>query len=71
MTEVIANGIKKQVRTNPTVFPLSKDERNLIYALYFQRKTQVELEKETGIKQQTISYRERQIRMKLKKMMEK
>lgn len=50
---------------------LSKDERDLIYVLYFQRKTQVELEKETGIKQQTISYRERQIRMKLKKMMEK
>jgi RNA polymerase sigma factor (sigma-70 family) len=50
---------------------LAKDDRNLIYALYFQRKTQVELEKETGIKQQTISYRERQIRIKLKKMMEK
>ena len=50
---------------------LSKDERDLIDALYFQRKTQVELEKETGIKQQTISYRERQIQIKLKKMMEK
>ena len=29
------------------------------------------LERETGIKQQTISYRERQIRLKLKKMIEK
>jgi RNA polymerase sigma factor (sigma-70 family) len=50
---------------------LSKADRELIFALYFQCKTQVELEKETGVKQQTISYRERQIRIKLKKMMEK
>ncbi|HHV75589.1 MAG TPA: sigma-70 family RNA polymerase sigma factor [Thermoanaerobacterium sp.] len=50
---------------------LTEKEQALITALYFQGKTQVELEKETGIKQQTISYRERQIRMKLKKMMEK
>ncbi len=50
---------------------LSKEEQALVFALYFQGKTQVELEKETGIKQQTISYRDRQIRLKLKKMMEK
>ncbi len=46
-------------------------ERELIFALYFQGKTQAGLERETGIKQQTISYQERQIRLKLKKMMEK
>ncbi len=50
---------------------LSKEEQDLIFALYFQGKTQMELERETGIKQQTISYRDRQIRLKLKKMMEK
>ena len=50
---------------------LSKEEQNLIFALYYQGKTQMELERETGIKQQTISYRDRQIRLKLKKMMEK
>ena len=50
---------------------LTKEERELIFALYFQNKTQLELEKETGIKQQTISYRENKIRKKLKKMMEK
>lgn len=50
---------------------LSKEEQALIFALYFQGKSQSELERETGIKQQTISYRERQIRLKLKKMIEK
>ena len=50
---------------------LIKEEQELIFALYFQNKTQMELEKETGIKQQTICYRENKIRKKLKKMMEK
>ncbi len=50
---------------------LSKEEQDLIFDLYFQGKTQMELERETGVKQQTISYRDRQIRQKLKKMMEK
>lgn len=50
---------------------LSEEEQSLVFALYFQGKTQMELERETGIKQQTISYRERQIRLKLKKMLEK
>ena len=50
---------------------LSREEQALIFALYFQGKSQAELGRETGIKQQTISYRERQIRLKLKKMIEK
>lgn len=50
---------------------LNPKERELIFALYFQGKTQTELERETGVKQQTISYQDRQIRIKLKKMMEK
>lgn len=50
---------------------LPENERQLIWGLYFQGKTQVELEKETGVKQQTISYREKQICRKLKKLMEK
>ena len=50
---------------------LAKEEQKLIFFLYFQGKSQAGLERETGIKQQTISYRDRQIRLKLKKMMEK
>lgn len=50
---------------------LSKDEQDLIFSIYFEGKTQTELEAETGVKQQTISYRELQIRKKLKKMLEK
>ena len=50
---------------------LSKSEQELIFALYFQGKTQMELAIETGMKQQTISYRDRKIRLKLKKMIEK
>ena len=58
-------------RLHQCIKQLSKEEQALVFALYFQGKTQVELERETGLKQQTISYRDRQIRLKLKKMMEK
>jgi RNA polymerase sigma factor (sigma-70 family) len=58
-------------RLRQCIAQLSKEEQNLIFSLYYQGKTQMELERETGIKQQTISYRDRQIRLKLKKMMEK
>jgi len=50
---------------------LTKEEQSLVFSIYFEGKTQTEIEKETGIKQQTISYREFQIRKKLKKMLEK
>lgn len=58
-------------RLHQCIEQLSEDEQALVFALYFQGKTQMELERETGVKQQTISYRDRQIRLKLKKMMEK
>jgi RNA polymerase sigma factor (sigma-70 family) len=63
--------VKIAEKLHRCITQLTEKEQALITALHFQGKTQVELEKETGIKQQTISYRERQIRMKLKKMMEK
>ena len=50
---------------------LTENERQLIWKLYFQGKSQMDLEKETGVMQQTISYREKQICKKLKKLMEK
>jgi len=50
---------------------LTKEEQSLVFSIYFEGKTQTEIEKETGIKQQTISYRELQIRKKLKIMLEK
>lgn len=50
---------------------LTREEKDLIFSIYFEGKTQTELEAETGVKQQTISYRELQIRKKLKKMLEK
>lgn len=54
-------------RLHQCIEQLSEDEQALVFALYFQGKAQMELERETGIKQQTISYRDRQIRLKLKK----
>lgn len=53
------------------VVQLAENERNLITALYFEHKSQVQLEKETGVKQQTISYREKKILKKLEKMLQK
>jgi len=49
---------------------LSESEYELICALYFEGKTQTQLQKETGVLQQTISYREKQILKKLKKLIE-
>ena len=62
--------VDKLIAENHSVSHAFYEEQALIFALYFQGKSQ-SVERETGIKQQTISYRERQIRMKLKKMMEK
>lgn len=45
---------------------LTKGEQKLIFSLYFRGKSQAELERETGIKQQTISYRDREVRLKLR-----
>lgn len=73
-TESLEDTVVKSVmiaKMMECVAMLPEDERELIMALYFQGKTQTMLEKETGVKQQTNSYREKQIRGKLKKMMEK
>lgn len=48
---------------------LSKEEQDLITSLYFQEKTEVQLAKEMGMLQQTISYRKQKILKKMKKMM--
>jgi len=50
---------------------LSVAEQELIKDLYFQEKSQAQLARETGIKQQTYSYREKRILEKLKKLLEK
>ena len=50
---------------------LSDAERDLIMKIYFQGKTQAQIARETGIKQQTYSYREKRILEKLKKLLEK
>ena len=50
---------------------LSEAEQELIEQLYFKGITQAQLERETGVKQQTYSYREKKILEKLKKLLEK
>lgn len=50
---------------------LSVVEQELIEQLYFKEKSQAQLERETGVKQQTYSYREKKILGKLKKLLEK
>lgn len=49
---------------------LSEDELELVTALYFQGKTQSQIQRETGVLQQTNSYRERKILQKLRKILE-
>ncbi len=50
---------------------LSVAEQELVKNLYFQEKSQAQLARETGVKQQTYSYREKRILEKLKKLLEK
>jgi RNA polymerase sigma factor (sigma-70 family) len=50
---------------------LTKEEQELIFALYFQNKSQHQYAKETGIPQMTICSRKDKIITKLKKLMEK
>lgn len=67
--DVVVDKLIKE-KLHKCISMLSKEEQNLIFSIYFEGKTQTELEAETGVKQQTISYREFQIRKKLKKMLE-
>lgn len=50
---------------------LSEQERLLIYALFFQGKSERQLSAETGTPQRTINDRKRKILLKLKKLLEK
>ncbi|TEB10241.1 sigma factor-like helix-turn-helix DNA-binding protein [Pelotomaculum propionicicum] len=50
---------------------LSEQERLLIYALFFQGKSERQLSAETGTPQRTINDRKRRILLKLKKLLEK
>lgn len=50
---------------------LAKDEQELIYALYFQNKSEHQLSRETGIAQKTIHNRKVRILARLKKLIEK
>ena len=49
---------------------LNKDEKLLIHALYFERKSERKVAEETGIPQKTINDRKRRIIAKLKKLLE-
>lgn len=50
---------------------LSADEQNIIFRRYWDGKSQGELARELGTSQQVISYREKRILSKLKKLLEK
>lgn len=50
---------------------LDKPDRAIIVELFLRRKSERQLEKETGVPQRTINYRKRNILAKLKKLMEK
>ena len=49
---------------------LNQDEKFLIHALYFERKSERKVSEETGIPQKTINDRKRRIIAKLKKLLE-
>ena len=49
---------------------LTADEQALIHTLYVEEKSQSQLSRETGIPQQTISYRAQQILKRLRKFIE-
>ena len=50
---------------------LTEAERKLIFQRYWEGRSQRELAERYGTSQQVISYREKQIRVKLKKLLEK
>ena len=59
------------VKLTEAVERLSRQERLLIYNLFFKGKSEHKLSAETGIPQRTINDRKRQILLKLKKLIEK
>lgn len=72
--ESIEDGIAKREmleKLKLSLETLLEQERLLIYALFFQGKSERQLSAETEIPQRTINDRNRKILMKLKKLMEK
>lgn len=65
--------IQQETRANlrRALSSLPKDERKLIYELYYKKKSERKLEVETGIPQKTINDRRHRILNKLKELMEK
>ena len=59
------------VKLTEAVERLSRQERLLIYNLFFKGKSEHKLSAETGIPQRTINDRKRKILLKLKKLIEK
>lgn len=58
-------------RLHDCLSQLSADEQNIIFCRYWDGKSQGELARELGTSQQVISYREKRILSKLKKLLEK
>ena len=66
---VISNMMAEKL--HDCLIALSKAERKFIFQRYWQRQSQAELAEKYDTSQQVISYREKQIRDKLKKLLEK
>ena len=61
---IMTNKLRKSLQL------LNQDEKFLIHALYFERKSERKVSKETGIPQKTINNCKRRIIAKLKKLLE-
>ena len=66
---VISNMMAEKL--HDCLIALPKAERKFIFQRYWQRQSQAELAEKYDTSQQVISYREKQIRAKLKKLLEK
>ena len=66
---VISNMMAEKL--HDCLITLPKAERKFIFQRYWQRQSQAELAEKYDTSQQVISYREKQIRAKLKKLLEK
>lgn len=64
--ETIINGLEKK-EIHKVIKQLDVEERKLIYSIYFENKTQVELAKTMGISRQVLAYK---LKVTLNKMRE-
>lgn len=62
---------EQRAKLRKALSSLPKDERKLIYEIYYKKKSERKLEAATGIPQKTINDRKRRILNKLKELMEK